>query len=129
MLGDAMKSDANAEWTTSGRDQDVEARPGAGARTPAPAIDTRSRMARTPLYPLRFEPIVKTALWGGQRLPTYLNRTVGHNDPVGEAWILSDVDGSPSCVLDGPLAGQTLRAVLAQDPERVVGSAKAPQGR
>ncbi|MBN9118422.1 MAG: class I mannose-6-phosphate isomerase [Planctomycetes bacterium] len=86
-------------------------------------------MARAPLYPLRFEPIFKTALWGGRRLPTYLNRPVEHNDPIGEAWILSDVDGSPSRVLDGPLAGLTLREVLAQDPERVVGAAKAPQGR
>src|SRR5262249_15551930 len=69
------------------------------------------------------------ALWGGRRLPTYLNRTFDHNDPVGEAWILSDVDGSQSHVLDGPLAGLTLREVLVQDPERVLGAAKAPQGR
>ncbi len=86
-------------------------------------------MARTPLYPLRFEPIFKTALWGGRRLPAYLNRTVDHTDGVGEAWVLSDVDGSLSRVLDGPLAGLTLRELLAQDPARVLGSAKAPQGR
>lgn len=86
-------------------------------------------MARAPLYPLRFEPIFKTALWGGRRLPTYLNRPAPHADPIGEAWILSDVDGSPSRVLDGPLAGMTLRELLARGPERVVGRAKAPQGR
>jgi mannose-6-phosphate isomerase len=86
-------------------------------------------MAHTPLYPLRFEPIFKSALWGGRRLPAYLNRAVDHSDPVGEAWILSDVDGSPSRVLDGPLAGLTIREVLAQDPARILGAAKAPQGR
>ncbi|AWM40931.1 putative mannose-6-phosphate isomerase GmuF [Gemmata obscuriglobus] len=86
-------------------------------------------MARPPLYPLRFDPIFTTNLWGGRRLPAYLNRTVSHDDPVGEAWVLSDVDGSPSRVTDGPLAGRTLRELLADAPERVVGGAKAPQGR
>ena len=117
-----MESARNTEWAARDRDQNI-------ARTPSPTFDTRPRMAHAPLYPLRFEPIFKSALWGGQRLPTFLNRTVGHNDPVGEAWILSDVDGSPSRVLDGPLAGLTLRDVFAQAPERVVGGAKAPQGR
>lgn len=86
-------------------------------------------MARPPLYPLRFEPIFTTNLWGGGRLPAYLNRTVAHDDPVGEAWVLSDVDGSLSRVADGPLAGLTLREVLAADPARIVGAAKTPQGR
>lgn len=86
-------------------------------------------MARPPLYPLRFDPIFTTNLWGGRRLPSYLNRAVGHDDPVGEAWVLSDVDGSLSRVADGPLAGLTLRELLAPAPERIVGRAKAPQGR
>ena len=86
-------------------------------------------MPRAPLYPLRFEPIFTANLWGGRRLPAYLNRTVPHADPVGEAWVLSDVDGSPSRVAAGPLAGVTLRELLAADPARVVGRAKAPQGR
>ena len=47
------------------------------------------------LYPLRFEPIFKSMLWGGRRLPAFLNRRPPHDDPVGEAWVLSDVDGSP----------------------------------
>lgn len=86
-------------------------------------------MARLPLYPLRFEPIFTTNLWGGHRLPGFLNGTVAHTDPVGEAWVLSDVDGSLSRVADGPLAGLTLRELLAQEPARVVGTAKTPQGR
>jgi len=86
-------------------------------------------MGHSPLYPLRFEPIFTTNLWGGRRLPAYLNRTVGHDDPIGEAWVLSDVDGSPSRVADGPLAGRTLRELMAADPARIVGAAKTPQGR
>jgi mannose-6-phosphate isomerase len=86
-------------------------------------------MARTPLYPLRFEPIFTTNLWGGRRLPAFLNRAVNHADPVGEAWILSDVEGSHSRVADGPLAGATLRELMAADAGRIVGSAPTPQGR
>ena len=33
-------------------------------------------------------------LWGGRRLPGFLRRPAPHLDPVGEAWVLSDVDGS-----------------------------------
>jgi mannose-6-phosphate isomerase len=86
-------------------------------------------MARTPLYPLRFEPIFTTNLWGGRRLPAYLNRAVPHDEPVGEAWVLSDVDGSRSRVADGPLSGATLRELMAADAARLVGAAKTPQGR
>jgi len=81
------------------------------------------------LYPLRFEPIFKSMLWGGRRLPAFLNRTPPHDDPIGEAWVLSDVDGSPSVVADGPLAGTTLRELLARDAARITGRAPAPSGK
>jgi mannose-6-phosphate isomerase len=81
------------------------------------------------LYPLRFEPIFKSMLWGGRRLPGFLNRPAPHADPIGEAWVLSDVDGHPSVVADGPLAGTTLRQLLAADPARVLGGAKLSNGR
>src|SRR3954471_9486416 len=81
------------------------------------------------LYPLRFEPIFKHNLWGGRRLPAFLNRPAPQDDAIGEAWVLSDVDGSPSRVANGPLEGSTLRSLLASDPERLVGRAAAPQGK
>ena len=82
-----------------------------------------------PLYPLRFEPIFKHNLWGGQRLPTFLNRTPPHDNAIGEAWVVSDVEGSLSCVANGPLAGTTLRELLAADARRILGNAQAPQGK
>src|SRR5947208_10999458 len=81
------------------------------------------------LYPLRFEPIFTHNLWGGRRLPGFLHRQPPHADPIGEAWVLSDVDGSESRVADGPLAGRTLRELLSRDPARVLGKARAAQGR
>src|SRR4051812_46424352 len=87
------------------------------------------RPTRPALSPLRFEPIFKSMLWGGRRLPAFLNRPAPHADPVGEAWVLSDVDGSPSVVADGPLAGTTLRDLLAAEPARILGTAKPSNGR
>jgi mannose-6-phosphate isomerase len=81
------------------------------------------------LYPLRFEPIFKSMLWGGRRLPAFLNRRPPHEDPIGEAWVLSDVEGSPSVVAEGPLAGATLRELLARDAARIIGRAAAPSGK
>ncbi len=81
------------------------------------------------LYPLRFEPIFKSMLWGGRRLPPFLNREAPHTDPIGEAWVISDVEGHPSRVSDGPLAGVTLRELLVRDASRILGPTPAPQGR
>jgi mannose-6-phosphate isomerase len=86
-------------------------------------------MPRPDLYPLRFEPVFKSMLWGGGRLPGFLGRPHPADGPVGEAWVLSDVDGSPTRVADGPLAGATLRDLLAADPAAVLGPAKPANGR
>jgi mannose-6-phosphate isomerase len=86
-------------------------------------------MSQPPLYPLRFEPIFKTNLWGGTRLPRLFHRPQPTNDRIGEAWVLSDVDGSPSRIACGHLTGATLRELLSDNPERILGSAKLINGR
>jgi mannose-6-phosphate isomerase len=71
------------------------------------------------LYPLKFEPIFKSMLWGGDRLRPWLNKPPSP-DPTGEAWVVSDVDGSESVVANGPLAGRTLRSLVHElrvDPQ------------
>lgn len=86
-------------------------------------------MSRPALYPLRFEPIFKSMIWGGRRLPGFLNRPQPTDEPVGEAWVLSDVDGHSSRVVEGPLAGVALRELLATDAARILGSARPVNGR
>jgi mannose-6-phosphate isomerase len=81
------------------------------------------------LYPLTFHPLFKSMLWGGRRLPAFLGRPAPHGDPIGEAWVLSDVEGNASVVAHGPLAGRTLRELLAERRRDVLGSADAPDGR
>jgi mannose-6-phosphate isomerase len=85
-------------------------------------------MVPHPLTPLRFEPIFRTALWGGFRLRPLLGAAPSA-EPTGEAWVLSDYGDTHSTVADGPLAGSTLRQLLDRAPERVLGRARMVNGR
>jgi len=73
------------------------------------------------LYPLRFKPIYQYRLWGGRRLAHVLSAPLPTDEPIGEAWLLSDRDDHPSVVADGPLKGQTLGQVIEQSPEALLG--------
>ncbi len=80
------------------------------------------------LYPLKFEPIFRPMPWGGTRLRGMLRRPADPA-PTGEAWVLSDVDGALSAVTNGPLAGATLRDVLAAHGAELFGPAAPADGR
>ena len=77
-------------------------------------------MMRAPLYPLRFEPIYQYRVWGGQRLAEFLTTPLP-DGPVGEAWLLSDRDDHASEVADGPLKGLTIRQLLEQSSDQMLG--------
>lgn len=63
------------------------------------------------LYPLKFNPILKDKIWGGQKLKNLLNKL--NNLPnVGESWEISDVEGDTSIVSNGVLKGQSLKQIL-----------------
>ena len=81
------------------------------------------------LAPLRFEPIFQSMLWGGNRLPGFVRRPAPTTDPIGEAWMLSDVDGRVSIVTEGPFAGRSLRDILAEFPAEIFGSTVPADGR
>src|SRR5947207_1116728 len=85
-------------------------------------------MSKDALTPLRFEPIFKPALWGGNRLRTLFGAAPS-DEPTGEAWVLSDFGDSISVVAEGPRAGITLRQLMEQGPQRIVGSASPANGR
>lgn len=71
-------------------------------------------------YPLRFEPVFKTVIWGGSSLAAYKGMDVPL-ESVGESWEVSAVPGAVSVVADGPLAGRTLSEVVALDPVGLLG--------
>ena len=64
------------------------------------------------LYPLTFRPNLHELVWGGHKLQALKNL---HSDGrrLGESWEISDVPTSESVVAEGPLAGKTLRELVA----------------
>jgi mannose-6-phosphate isomerase len=78
-------------------------------------------MTPSTLYPLRFEPIYQYRLWGGRRLAGLLSAPLPGDEPIGEAWLLSDRADHPSLVADGPLKGWTIARLLKQFPEPLLG--------
>ena len=65
------------------------------------------------MYPLKFETIFKTVVWGGEKIAPFKGvETEQHN--IGESWELSGVKGNESVVAEGALAGKTITE-LAQE--------------
>jgi mannose-6-phosphate isomerase len=78
-------------------------------------------MSQAILYPLRFEPIYQYRLWGGRRLADLLGVALPSQDPIGEAWVLSDREDHPSRVANGPLMGRTICELMDQYPGQMLG--------
>jgi mannose-6-phosphate isomerase len=70
---------------------------------------------------LRFQPIYFDRVWGGRALETALGRTLPANRPIGESWDVVDRPEACSVISTGPLAGQTLRALLERHPADIMG--------
>jgi mannose-6-phosphate isomerase len=64
------------------------------------------------LYPLKFTPIYKDKIWGGNKIKSVLNKDFGSLPNCGESWELSGVDGNVSVVSNGYLAGNSLEELI-----------------
>ena len=64
-----------------------------------------------PLYPLKFQPILKDKIWGGQKLQQLLHKPTTSKN-AGESWEISDVEGDTSIVANGTLQGSSLKHLL-----------------
>lgn len=73
------------------------------------------------IYPLEFEPIFKERIWGGRRLEQLFGKRLPADKPIGESWELADLPGDKSKIANGPLAGKTLDAVIADYGRFVTG--------
>lgn len=73
------------------------------------------------LYPLTFETIYKDKIWGGQKINTILGKDFSPLPNCGETWEVSDVEGNVSVVKEGSLQGKTLRELVEQYKEELVG--------
>ena len=72
------------------------------------------------MYPLKFEDIFKTVVWGGEKIAPFKGvQTDQHN--IGESWELSGVKGNESVVANGPLAGHTITELACEYKEVLLG--------
>ena len=74
------------------------------------------------MYPLKFEPILKQTLWGGDKIIPFkhLDKTLPN---VGESWEVSAVEGSESVVANGADKGYTLPEMVRKYKDELVGEA------
>lgn len=73
------------------------------------------------LYPLKFEPIYQYRLWGGRKLEHFLSKPLPKDEPIGEAWILSDRKDHASKVSEGNLKGKTITELLENYQVEIMG--------
>jgi len=63
------------------------------------------------LYPIKFDPILKEKIWGGEKLiQTFKKKSTKNN--IGESWEVSDVKGDVSIVSNGDLKGKSLKDLI-----------------
>ncbi len=64
------------------------------------------------LYPLKFKPVYKDKIWGGQKINTVLGRDFSPLPNCGEVWVLSGVEGNQTEIEDGFLEGNELNELV-----------------
>jgi mannose-6-phosphate isomerase len=62
-------------------------------------------------YPIKFRPILKEKIWGGDKLPKTFNKE-SNSKSVGESWEISGVDNNVSVVSNGIYKGKTLNKLI-----------------
>jgi len=78
-------------------------------------------VSTTPLYPLRFRPILRQCLWGGRRLETSLGKRLGPGGNWAESWEVCDHGADQSVVEFGPLVGTTLGQIVTERGSDLLG--------
>lgn len=71
-------------------------------------------------YPLKFIPILKEKIWGGDKLKNLLHKESDSKN-VGESWEISGVKNDISIVANGSFKGQTLNQLLEENGEALLG--------
>ena len=64
------------------------------------------------LYPLKFQPIIKDKIWGGNSLANHFGKQQGALPNIGESWEISGVQQNLSIVENGFLAGNNLEEII-----------------
>jgi mannose-6-phosphate isomerase len=73
------------------------------------------------LYPMKFAPVFKEKIWGGQKILSQLGLNFAPLPNCGEAWVLSGVPGSETRVSNGFLEGNELNELVEIYMDDLVG--------
>ncbi len=60
------------------------------------------------MYPLKFEPFLRTMVWGGEKIAPFKGIKT-NQEKIGESWEISGVEGHVSTITNGPLKGRSLQ--------------------
>ncbi|NDW19059.1 mannose-6-phosphate isomerase [Dysgonomonas sp. 216] len=74
------------------------------------------------LYPLKFDAILKSIIWGGSDICKFKGITP-QQDGIGESWEISGVEGNVSVVSNGELKGENLQTLISKFKGKLVGEA------
>ena len=74
-----------------------------------------------PDQPIRFEPIFRSYIWGGDCLASQLGKKPPGKGIWAESWEIVDHREGESIVTDGAFAGWTLRQLIESFPNEVIG--------
>ena len=72
------------------------------------------------LYPFKFQPILKSIIWGGSEISKFKNLDEVE-DGIGESWEASAVKGSISVIKNGELSGTSLDELIKEAKGQLVG--------
>lgn len=72
------------------------------------------------LYPLKFRPILKTVVWGGEKIAPFKGIETGQHN-IGESWELSGVRGNESVIEGGEFDGRTITSLIEEFKGRLIG--------
>lgn len=74
---------------------------------------------KSSLYPLKFTPILKEKIWGGNKLDQILNKNCGNH--IGESWEISGVKNNISIISNGFYKGKSLEWLIENFSENLLG--------
>lgn len=77
-------------------------------------------MSTTNIPPLKFKPILKSVVWGGEKIAPFKGIVTDQKN-IGESWEISGVKGNESIVENGPDAGLNLRQMIDKYGADLVG--------
>lgn len=72
------------------------------------------------MYPLKFAPIFKSLIWGGDKIASFKNVATDQKN-IGESWEISQVKGDVSVVANGVDKGRNLEEIITKNKDLLLG--------